>query len=78
MGKDDVKHVVCLCGKRAFFTRRDAEKALGRTQHKRRSRFDKHGTRRGLEVENRYYECDQVEEQVFHLTHMNRRDVIAA
>ncbi|PSL04097.1 hypothetical protein CLV30_106100 [Haloactinopolyspora alba] len=57
-------------GKRSFATERDAEKALGRSQTSRRRKADAHGTRRGLYVENRYYECGACEG--WHLTSQSR------
>lgn len=62
----------CACGaKRAFASEDQAEKALGRAQAKRNRMGDKRGTRRGLERENRYYECDF---GGFHLTKQSRRE----
>ncbi|USH44642.1 hypothetical protein SEA_BROPLEASE_58 [Streptomyces phage BroPlease] len=61
----------CDCGlKRAFSSRQDAEKAMGRAQAKRTRRADVRGTRRGLKVEGRVYECDF---GGWHLTSMSRR-----
>lgn len=66
-----MRHSTCVCGKRSFFSERDAERALGRTQHKRRTKHDKRGTRRGMDVEHRLYTCDQ-NEDVYHLTGVSR------
>lgn len=60
-------HVTCKCGKRAYETERQAEKALGRVQAKRRGRNP-----RDVEREHRYYECP--ESGLFHLTKANRKD----
>jgi hypothetical protein len=56
--------------KRDFMTERNAEKALGKAQTKRTRRADAHGTRRGLKVETRAYQC---EFGGWHLTSENRR-----
>ncbi|MFJ7414672.1 hypothetical protein ACIQWZ_28310 [Streptomyces sp. NPDC098077] len=61
----------CDCGqKRGFDSRGDAEKAMGRAQTKRTRRADVRGTRRGLKVECRVYECDF---STWHMTSMSRR-----
>lgn len=49
----------CDCGvKRNFINRHNAEKALGKAQAKRGRRGDAAGTRRGLKIEHRVYECE--------------------
>ena len=71
MSSKSVDWRACPCGvKRGFTTRSDAEKAMGRAQAKRTRRADVVGTRRGLKVEHRAYECS---EGAFHLTSENRR-----
>ncbi|WP_327292485.1 hypothetical protein [Streptomyces sp. NBC_01198] len=71
MGTKTVEWRPCECGiKRGFGSRRDAEKALGRAKAKRTRRADAHGTRRGLEIENRHYRCDY---GFFHLTKESRK-----
>ncbi|QNE75292.1 hypothetical protein F0344_12310 [Streptomyces finlayi] len=69
----------CNCGqKRGFDSRGEAEKAMGRAQAKRTRRADVRGTRRGLKVEGRVYECDF---SAWHMTSMSRRayeEVLAA
>lgn len=61
----------CPCGqKRGFNTRREADRAMGRAQTKRTRPADNRGTRRGLKVEGRIYQCD---EGMFHLTSQSRR-----
>lgn len=61
----------CECGaKRAFTSRPDAEKAMGRAQAKRTRRADARGTRRGIRVEGRIYMCSA---GGWHLTSMSRR-----
>jgi hypothetical protein len=61
----------CNCGvKRAFASRSEAEKAMGRAQAKRTRKADARGTRRGLKVEGRVYECDF---GGWHLTSMSRK-----
>jgi hypothetical protein len=60
----------CDCGlKRGFASRDEADKAMGRAQAKRTRRADANGTRRGLRVERRSYECDY---GMWHLTSENR------
>jgi hypothetical protein len=60
----------CDCGlKRGFTSRVEAEKAMGRAQAKRTRRADANGTRRGMRVERRSYECDF---GMWHLTSENR------
>jgi len=60
----------CECGvKRGFTSRTEADKAMGRAQTKRTRRADSAGTRRGLKVERRTYECDY---GMWHLTSENR------
>lgn len=61
----------CDCGnKRDFMSRHNAEKAMGKAQTKRTRRADaKVGTRRGLRVESRAYEC---EHGGWHLTSESR------
>ncbi len=62
----------CPCGvKRGFETAHDAEKALGRAQSKRNRMADKAGSRRGMERENRFYECRFGS---WHLTKQSRRE----
>ncbi|AWY07626.1 hypothetical protein SEA_YOSIF_62 [Streptomyces phage Yosif] len=66
-----VRHTSCRCGvKRGFMSKRDADKALGRAQAKRNRAAESTGTRRGLRVEQRYYECDF---GMWHLTSENRK-----
>lgn len=72
-----MKMTNCQCGKRGFHSEHDAERALGRTRAKRQRKHDARGTRRGMEVERRYYECDWVE-GIFHLTHTNGRRAVVA
>ncbi|MEU9057871.1 hypothetical protein AB0D13_02960 [Streptomyces sp. NPDC048430] len=61
----------CECGmKRGFDSRHDAQKAMGRAQAKRTRKADARGTRRGLRVESRVYECDF---SAWHMTSMSRR-----
>ncbi|MFE9254066.1 hypothetical protein [Streptomyces sp. NPDC006879] len=61
----------CECGvKRAFASRHDAEKAMGRAQAKRTRKADARGIRRGLKVEGRTYQC---EHGAWHLTSMSRK-----
>ena len=61
----------CECGaKRAFASRQDAEKAMGRAQAKRTRRADVRGTRRGLKIEGRTYQCPA---GGWHLTSMSRK-----
>jgi hypothetical protein len=60
----------CPTGKRSFYDEHDADKALGRARTKR-IRGAGGGTRRGLEVESRYYECGMC--GGYHLTHQSRR-----
>jgi hypothetical protein len=68
----------CPSGKRRFETVREADRALGRAQHKRK-RFweDQTGSLRGLVSERRYYDdctlCDGI-----HLTHLDKRQLIPA
>lgn len=64
--------VPCKCdaGKRDFMTRHNAQKALGRAQSKRTRRADATGTRRGLKVESRAYQCL---EGGWHLTAESRK-----
>ncbi|MFH8414396.1 hypothetical protein [Streptomyces collinus] len=51
---------LCTCGaKRDFMSERNAEKELGRARAKRTRRADAHGTRRGLRVESRVYQCER-------------------
>lgn len=69
---------VCYCGKRSFHSEHDAERALGRTQSKRSRRADARGTRRGMQVEGRYYICPDAEGEVYHLTHLSRRQYLGA
>ncbi|GAA0946068.1 hypothetical protein [Actinocorallia libanotica] len=69
MGFKTVDFRPCPCGKRGFEDERQADRALGRAQAKRNRTADRHGTRRGIERERRYYEC---EFGTFHLTHKNR------
>jgi len=60
----------CKCGiKRDFMSKRNAEKNLGRARAKRTRRADAHGTRRGLKVEGRVYQCP---EGGWHLTSESR------
>lgn len=60
----------CACGaKRDFMSKHNAEKALGRARAKRTRRADAHGTRRGLRVESRAYQCP---EGGWHLTSESR------
>ncbi len=59
-------------GLRSFATERDAERALGRAQTSQRRRFDGHGTRRGMQMENRFDECDSC--GGFHLASQSRRE----
>jgi hypothetical protein len=66
-----VPHRVCKCGKRAFQSERDAEKALGRAQAKRDRTAASQGSGRGIRREHRAYECDW---GGWHLTAENRRD----
>lgn len=62
----------CACGQKRGFTRQgQAEKALGQVQTKRTRRADLAGSRRGLKVEHRAYECDY---GFFHLTAKNRKE----
>ena len=56
--------------KRRFATERDAEKALGRARTSRLRRADALGTRRGLELENRFFECRHCDG--YHLTSQSR------
>lgn len=66
-----VEFKVCACGaKRGFCDENSAEKALGRARAKRSRMAEKAGTRRGMHVESRYYECP---EGSFHLTSQSRR-----
>lgn len=60
----------CSCGKRGFRDERAADRALGRAQHKRDRQVTVSGNRRGLKIENRYYECDF---GGWHLTSMSSR-----
>ena len=60
-------------GKRSFRTERDAEKALGKSQASRRRKADAHGTRRGMYMESRYYECTDGCGG-WHLTSQSRRE----
>jgi hypothetical protein len=65
----------CPCGiKRGFTSRGDAEKALGRAQAKRARRADAAGTRRGIKVEHRVYDCRFGS---WHLTSENRKSYLA-
>ncbi|MFJ6680549.1 hypothetical protein [Streptomyces werraensis] len=60
----------CKCGmKRDFMTRSNAEKALGKAQAKRARRGQAIGTRRGMKIEHRVYDC---EFGGWHLTSENR------
>ncbi|MFD7677499.1 hypothetical protein [Streptomyces sp. NPDC060187] len=61
----------CECGaKRDFMSHHNAEKALGKAQAKRTRRADaKAGTRRGLKIETRTYECEY---GGYHLTSESR------
>lgn len=60
----------CKCGaKRDFMSRHGAEKALGKARAKRTRRADTHGTRRGLKIESRAYQCP---EGGWHLTSESR------
>lgn len=60
----------CKCGvKRDFMTKRNAEKNLGRARAKRTRRADAHGSRRGLKMEGRVYQCP---EGGWHLTSESR------
>ncbi|MFE4451463.1 hypothetical protein [Streptomyces sp. NPDC056796] len=62
----------CECGQKRGFTRQDqARKALGQVQAKRTRRADLGGSRRGLKIEHRAYEC---EAGYFHLTSKNRKE----
>ncbi|MEU6056953.1 hypothetical protein [Streptomyces sp. NPDC047097] len=66
-----VDYRTCECGvKRAFGSRHDARKAMGRAQAKRTRKADTRGTRRGIKVEGRAYEC---EHGAWHVTSMTRR-----
>ncbi|MEU9795024.1 hypothetical protein AB0E27_31250 [Streptomyces sparsogenes] len=65
-----VEWKTCRCGvKRDFMSRRNAERALGRAQTKRGRRADAVGTRRGLRIEHRVYECER---GGWHLTAQSR------
>lgn len=67
-----VEYKHCPCGvKRGFATEELAEKALGRARAKRNRMADRQGTRRGMERENRFYECAA---GMFHLTKQSKRD----
>lgn len=67
----ETKRVLCPCGMgRGFGDERQAGKALGRAQTRRRRHADKTGTRRGMRVENRAYECAY---GAWHLTEHSRR-----
>lgn len=71
MKNKTVEHRSCRCGvKRGFASERLAEKALGRAQAKRTRAADAAGTRRGMYVESRWYECDY---GLLHLTSESRR-----
>lgn len=60
----------CDCGqKRGFAFESDAMKALGRAKTKRTRRADAQGTRRGVYVESRCYECAY---GTWHLTSLNK------
>lgn len=61
---------ICPCGKRAYGDEHEADRALGRAQHKRRRIAQARGTARGMKTENRFYECDF---GGFHLTEMSKR-----
>lgn len=63
---------VCYCGKRVFNSRQEAERGLGRAQAKRHRQGDARGSRRGLVVESRAYQCASVD-GIWHLTNMSRR-----
>lgn len=66
-----VEHRACPCGsKRGFASEQLAEKALGRAQAKRNRAADKAGTRRGMHIESRYFECS---EGMLHLTSQSKR-----
>jgi len=67
-----VPFIVCECGKRGFEDEHDAEKALGRSQAKRRRAMEKAGTRRGHKQESRYYLCDY--DDLFHLTSESQKE----
>ncbi|GGN40247.1 hypothetical protein FHR83_007078 [Actinoplanes campanulatus] len=70
-----VSHTWCdTCEKRGFTCEHDASKALGRARTHRSRAADKAGTRRGMRVENRHYECPA---GLWHLTGMSRRNVRA-
>ena len=61
----------CPCGaKHSFSSEREADKELGRVQTKRKRTGDATGTRRGLRIENRVYECEYGH---FHLAAESRR-----
>lgn len=61
----------CPCGKgRCYPSEHAANKALGRVQTRRKRLGDARGTRRGLVVENRCFECP---EGYWHLTNQSRR-----
>lgn len=67
-----VQWKVCPCGvKRGFENAHLADKALGRAQTKRNRAGDKAGSRRGLERENRTYECRFGS---WHLTKQSKRE----
>lgn len=61
-----VEYVWCSgCMKRGFGSFEQARKALGHAQTKRKRRADARGSRKGLDMETRVYECD---EGLWHLT----------
>lgn len=76
MASKTVPHTYCACGKRAFTSEHNAEKAMGRARTKRNRAADKHGSRRGVYRESRYYECP--ESGLFHLTSQSRREFATA
>jgi hypothetical protein len=71
-----VEFRICECGAgRGFSDTRLADRALGRAQAKRNRRADQRGTRRGMERENRFFECSYGQ---FHLTQQSKRARMAA
>lgn len=60
---------LCPCGKRGY-AEHNVDRALGRARAKRRRISDARGTRRGVKIERRTYECSY---GGHHLTEMSAR-----
>jgi hypothetical protein len=72
MSKTTIDFRSCPCGvKRGYDTEDAARKALGKVRTKRNRAADRRGTRRGIALENRYYECNYGS---FHLTSQSRSE----